>query len=486
MRRFTSSMSWLFFGQIARILSQLLGISVIARLLVPSDFGVIAIALMVSNLAGLLRDMGTGPAAIRSPDGSMKFLGGIYSIQLFIGLILACILLLLATPLAEFYRTEALANVLAILSTVFPISALGGVHLIALERDQRYRDIAVIDLMSYISGLLVAIGLASLGLGVESLAIQAVITAATQTVLQRRVADIALRPMHPRNAQSAAGGSLAVTSFQLMNYLVRNSDITAAGRLATTDFVGTYSMAGRIAQLPIQLIGMLIARISVPILSEQDTDPAIRARNIERLIAGTLLASAIVCLGLVAMRQTVTSILFGAKWLGSLSPQLVWLLPAAALTSTSAVVVGVMTAVGATSALTRTGLLGAAAHACALIIGLSVNIYWLPAAILLSALMNLAIAIIHLRMIQSDLSMSPMRITLLIPVTILLVSYAFWCDTLLLPRQDPESMHTVGHELLEGAGIMLLMLFASAKQWRAWLPQQPTTSTLRASKRDTE
>lgn len=484
MSRFKSSMSWLFFGQIARIVSQLLGISAIARLLMPADFGVIAIALMVSNLAGLLRDMGTGPAAIRSPDRSMKFLGGIYSIQLLIGLILAAVLLLLATPLAKFYRTEALVAVLVIQSTVFPLSALGGVHLIVLERAQRYRDIAAIDLISYIGGLLVAIGLASSGIGVESLAIQAVVTAAIQTVLQRNAAGVALRPTHPRHAQSVAGGSLAVTSFQLMNYLVRNSDITVAGRLASTDFVGTYSMAGRIAQLPTQLIGLLVARVSIPMLSNADTDLATRARNAEYLITGTLLVSTMICLGLVATRHTVTSILFGAKWLISMPPQLVWLLPAAALTSTSAVAVSVITAFGATSALTRIGLLSAAAHGMALVIGLSVNIYWLPAAILLSALMNLTIAIVHLRMLQLNLAMSPMRVTLLIPAILLMMSYSFWSDTLLLPGQGPYSMRTLGYEVLEAVGIVLLMLSISAKQWCALFRQQPTIPKLRASKRE--
>ena len=133
MSRVLSSVSWLFFGQVGRIASQLVGVSVIARLLTPADFGVIAIALMVSNLAGLLRDMGTGPAAIRSPDGSARFLGGIYSVQLVIGLILAAALLLLAQPLASFYRVDALERVLIIFSVVFPLSALGGVHLIVLK-----------------------------------------------------------------------------------------------------------------------------------------------------------------------------------------------------------------------------------------------------------------------------------------------------------------------------------------------------------------
>jgi PST family polysaccharide transporter len=463
-----SSVSWLFLSQVGRILSQIVGVSVIARLLTPADFGVIAIALMVSNLAGLLRDMGTGPAAIRSLDGSVRFFGGIYSVQLVISLILAAVLLMLAQPLARFYRVDALENVLIIFSVVFPLSALGGVHLIVLERSQRYRDIAAIDLLSYVSGLLVAVALAKAGIGAESLAAQAVVTAALQSVLQRRASGVVLQPTHPRNARSAAHGSLAVTSFHLMNYVVRNSDTGVAGRLASADFVGAYSMAGRIAQMPAQLIGMLVARVSVPILSAEGLHRDTLAHNAQRMIAITLVASAFVCLVLVALRQTVTSLLFGAQWLDSVPSQLVWLLPAAALFSTSAVVVSVMTAFGATVALTRTGVLSAIAHALALLAGLSIDVRLLPASIFMSALMALGIALLQLQTVQKDRSISAVRLKPLIPVVILLIAYALWSDTLVLATNGPEPVRQIGLELLEAGAIALMLSALGAWQWRGW------------------
>lgn len=485
MNRAISSISWLFFGQIGRIASQLLGVSIIARLLTPADFGVIAIALTISNLAGLLRDMGTGPAAIRSPDGSEQFLGGIYSVQLIISLILASVLLLLAGPLAAFYQIDALERILVIFSVVFPLSALGGVHLIVLERSQRYRDISAIDLLSYVGGLLVTVSLASAGIGVESLAAQAVASAALQTYLQRRAAGMVLRPTHPRYATSATGGSLAVTSFHLMNYVVRNSDTAVAGRLASADFVGAYSMAGRIAQMPTQLIGMLVSRVSVPLLSAEGFDSNTLARNAERMIISTFLASALACLNLVALRQTVTGILFGAQWLESVPPQLAWLLPAAALTSTTAVVVGVMTAFGATVALTRTGVLSAIAHVVALVVGLSVDMRWLPAAIFLSALMSFAIALFNLRVVQADREIYPLRVMSLAPVTLLLITSAIWSDTLLLTAKGPEIPRALSRELIEAISITLILLTASYWQWRSWLSRSfsnlESASTRKAS-----
>lgn len=215
-----------------------------ARLLTPADFGVVAIALVISNLAGLLRDMGTGPVAIRSEDGSRGLSRRhLHRPARWIACALSVVLALLSRPLADFYGNAVLERVLVILSLVFPMSALGGVHLIVLERAQRYRDIALIDLLACVTGLLVAIGLAVAGVGAESLALQAVASAAVQAALQRRAARMPIRPCHPRHARAAFGGCVAVTAFHLTNYIVRNSDAAIAGRLAGADFVGAYSIA---------------------------------------------------------------------------------------------------------------------------------------------------------------------------------------------------------------------------------------------------
>lgn len=87
--------------------------------------------------------------------------------------------------------------------------------------------------------------------------------------------------------------------------------------------------------------------------------------------------------------------------MGGLGPaQLVWLLPAAALSSTTAVVIGVMTALGANAALTRTGVLSVIGHCLALGVGQSFDVSWLPVAVLVSALLGLWIAVTQLRTLR--------------------------------------------------------------------------------------
>lgn len=461
-KRAFTNVSWLFLSQVGRIVTQLLGVSIIARLLTPGDFGVIAVAFMVSNLAGLLRDMGTGPAAIRSRDGSQLFLGGIYSAQLTISIILAVVILLLAMPMSQFYHMDTLARVLILFAVVFPVSALGGVHLIVLERAQRYREISMIELFSYIVGLAVAVIFARVGLGVESLAYQAVTNALVQTVLMRKVAAVRIVPTHPRNARSAAGGSVAVSSYHLLNYVVRNSDIAIAGRLAQSDFVGAYSMANRIAQMPSQLIGMLVARVSVPMLAGEGLSRNKQSQNVEILVGFALVVGAAVCLVLVSLRQNISALVFGPQWLTIVPPQLVWLLPAAALTSTTAVLIGVMTALGAKRQLTGTGLSSAACHLVILVAIISVDIKWLPSAILLSAIISFALAVLYLRSLQTTEGLTPIRLICLLP-GMPLIAFPIWQDTMFFFGE--LGTRGLSTEITQSAISLAVLFLFSVLQW---------------------
>jgi O-antigen/teichoic acid export membrane protein len=448
MRQFVSNTSYLLMSHVGRIGSQLIGVSIIARLLTPADFGTVAIAMVVSNLAGLLRDLGTGPAAIRSRDATPSFLGGIYTVQLTISMILAAAICVAAPLLATFYRTESLRSVLFAFSVVFPISALGSVHLIVLERNQRYRAISIIELASYVAGLTAAAATAYLGFGVLSLAFQAVVNAAVQTVLVRSVAGVAIEPEHPKHARSAASGSAAVTSFHLFNYVARNLDAAVAGRLATAGFVGSYSMATRIAQLPSQAIGMLLSRASIPMLSRAGQTRAELTRNICGVIDLAVWGSAGVCLLLASLRTSVTAVLFGPQWLSTVPAQLSYLLPAAALISVAAVLVGIMTALGAGRALTAVGALTAAAHVCILSVCLRISPSLLPLAAFASGTAAFTFAASALVLMLRELEIDVMSAWRALPIVVVLT---YPGTQLVLDRMMPAATRSIGREVVEGS-----------------------------------
>jgi len=455
MKRAISNAGWLLTGHVGRVGSQLLGVSIIARILTPADYGVVAIAMVVSSLAGLLRDLGTGPAAIRSSDSSLEFYGGIYTVQLLICAFLTSFIIVASPFLSEFYNNEKLTRILLIISLIFPITALGSVHLIVLEKSQRYRVISLIEVSSYIVGLGVAVVFARMGIGAESLAYQGVANAVVQTILLRKAADIHLVPMHPKYAKSAANGSAAVSSFYFFNYIIKNSDMVVAGRLATIDFLGGYSMATRIAQMPSQAIGALLSRISVPFLSHTEIDKPELSKNISGLIEFAIFSSVGVCLVLVSFRDTITGLLFGSQWLMSVPAQLNFLLPAAALTSVASVVVGIMTAMGATTALPKIGSFSAISHVCILAVLMWISPSLLPMAIFFSCAASFIIAIHSLMLMLIEKQIYIFRASTFFPLIFIFV-YPF--IELALGHSSQILHRSLTKEIIESTGVAFLCL----------------------------
>lgn len=477
MRRFISSAAWLMVGHIGRMGAQLIGVSIIARLLTPADFGVVAIAMAASNLAGLLRDLGTGPAAIRSRDASPRFLGGIYSVQLLISVTLAVAICASAPALGRFYAAPALSSVLIILAVTFPLTAFGSVHLIVMERAMRYREISFIELVSYAAGLAIAVMLAHAGVGVESLAFQAVANAAVQTVLLRLRSGFSLIPTHPRHARSAAKGSAAVTSFHLFNYLVRNLDSPVAGKLATASFVGSYSMATRISQLPSQAIGMLLSRASVPMLAGEDRNAASLSRDVAAVTAIALWASVGACLMLVSLRTTITAVLFGRQWLDSVPGQLQWLLPAAALASMTAALVGIMTGLGAGRSLTFVGASGALGHVAALTICMITDPLRLPVAVMVSSTIGLVAAVAGLQVVLRRRGLTCLGRGSAIPVVL---AIAYPPVQVLLASWGGAWSRTVVHEAIEAGVVAVVIAPFVAHQLRHARQPAPAATVCRA------
>lgn len=461
MRRFVSNASYLFVSHLGRVGSQLIGMSIIARLLTPADFGTVSIAMVVSNLAGLLRDLGTGPAAIRSREATPSFFGGIYAVQMMLSLFLAVAICAAAPLLASFYRTDSLRDVLITLSVVFPITALGSVHLILLERQERYKAISMIELASYVAGLAVAAILAYAGVGVLSLALQAVVNAAVQTYLMRRMAAVTIAPAHPRHARSVASGSAAVTSFHLFNYVAKNLDAALAGRLATVEFVGSYSMATRISQLPSQAIGMLLSRASIPMLSRGGQEKTELTRNVAGVIDLALWASAAACVGLASFRTFATGVLFGPQWLASVPSQLTYLLPAAALGSIAAVLVGIMTALGAGRALTVVGAFTAVAHVCILAVCLTISARLLPLAVFISGVAALTFASVGLLLMLRERGIEVVNVRRGVAVLLILI---YPVAQLVIDRLTGSVDRALSRELVEGglvvaSSLLLLGLY---------------------------
>ncbi len=160
-----SNARWVGMIQAARVGAQLLSLLVLSRLLAPSDFGLIAMTLTITNFAMLIRDLGTGAAIVQNAVLQPTTTLTAHWSNCIIGLALGLLLIALAIPIAGFFQSAEVQLLLQLLALTFPILGSTTVHQALLERASRFALLARIEITSIILSFIVAVAAALGGLG---------------------------------------------------------------------------------------------------------------------------------------------------------------------------------------------------------------------------------------------------------------------------------------------------------------------------------
>lgn len=371
-RAASSSMVWAGMSQAGRVLSQIATVSVLSRILPPADFGLIAIATVVTTFATLLRDMGTAAAVVQRNELKKELLDTVFWLNALVGLSLAILVAALAVPLSLIFRQPALAGVLFALTVTFPFASLGAVHQSLLEREMRFRTLARIEISSAIAALVIAIVTALSGFGVYSLVVNTIAIAVLSTV-QLWVAS----RWRPRFSWSAAelrsvwGFSGSLFGFQVLNYFSRNADTLLIGRFLGPTDVGIYNMGYRIMLFPLASLSLVISRVLLPVLSRKQTDSA--AFGSLYLKAASAIATVTIPLmaALWVLRSPFVEVVLGSNW-SAVAPVLAWFAPVGMIQSVLTTVGLIYMGTGNTKRMLQWGIF----YSLALIAAISVGLFW--------------------------------------------------------------------------------------------------------------
>ncbi|GAB3627446.1 Teichuronic acid biosynthesis protein TuaB [Pandoraea terrae] len=379
---------WLASAQIAKTVIQLAGLSVLSRLLSPADFGVMAIATVVGNFAGLLRDMGTGAALVRTREMSAALANAVFWINTGVGVSIALTIIVFSAPLARLFDSVSLRPVLCGVALTFPVMSFGAVHQALLERRSQFRTVARTDVVSYASGMCAAIVAARLGCGVASLVIQALVHS-TVSSAQYFLAS-AWRPSlgwDGREARSILAFSSHLTLSNVVMYLNRNADSMIVGKMLGALALGPYSLAFKIMLYPLQSIAQVASKALYPVLSTCQSDLDRQRTAYLQSVSFVALITAPLMGGLVALREPFVMFALGGKWLGVAS-LLLWLAPVGFVQSLLSATPAVFMAKGRTDRLLLLNCAGATVHVVAWLAGARFGVQGIAAGYLLATLLS--------------------------------------------------------------------------------------------------
>lgn len=385
-----SNARWVALSQVTKIGGQVAGLVVLARLVAPTEYGIMAMATVVTNFAAIFRDLGTSAAIIQRPQLADEEKTAAFWLNITLGIAVGCIIALASPLISLAFHEPKLINVLLALCFAFPLASAGAAQQALMERESRFQAVARIEITSTIVGLLVAIGLAVSGAGVYSLVAQTIVTAMLSTT--QLWAGSRWRPGRLNSVSKEAlkpivsfGSNLA--GFNTINYFSRNADGMIIGHYMSAAILGAYSLAYRIMLFPLQSMTFVASRSLYPILSRRQGDTESIRNTYLRLISVVATLVAPMMAGMVVVRQDFVSAFIGEQW-GLTAELLAWLAPTGfvqAIVSTTGLI---FMSTGNVRCLLKISIFNSLTQVAAFAIGAQFGIKQLAALYLIANLIN--------------------------------------------------------------------------------------------------
>lgn len=303
-------------AQGAKLLLQVGAMATLARLLVPQDFGLVAMVTVVIGFAALFKDLGLSMATVQKAQVTHEQVSNLFWINLGFSALMVALTAAVSPLVAWFYGEPRLTGITAALSGLILFGGLAAQHQALLTRQMKFGRIAAADVGGLVVGTAAGIVAAWLGAGYWALVVMQVATSfATAAGFWGLCRWRPGRWSRAAGIRSLLGFGGYLAGFNAMCYLGMCSDKVLLGWYWGARQVGYYSVAFRLLSLPLQRLTWPITAVAVPALSRLQGEPE-RHRKYYRTAVMTV---AYLCMpgiaAMTALSDPLIELLFGRDWL---------------------------------------------------------------------------------------------------------------------------------------------------------------------------
>jgi lipopolysaccharide exporter len=266
--RTVRGIGWTATSRIAQLLMSILISAILARLLTPSDFGLIAMVAVFSNFVAIFSGLGLTAAIVQKKEISDEVLSSTFWLNLGLGALLTVALAVSAPLIAAFYSQPRLTPIVMFISTTFFITSFSNVSYGLLTKRMNFKALAIITVCATAVSGFIGVFLAFSGYGVWSLAWYAVLSSVFFTILTliyaRWVPRFLLGLQH---VKGLLGYGANLTGYSFVTYFAQNTDNLLVGRFLGSAALGFYNLAFNLLVLPVSSISDVVGRVMFPALS---------------------------------------------------------------------------------------------------------------------------------------------------------------------------------------------------------------------------
>jgi teichuronic acid exporter len=290
---------------------------VLARLLSPEEFGLIAMAMVFVNVTQPFFDGGFAAALVQKASPKPTDYNSVFYFNIFMGLLVASLIFFSAPWIATFYNQPILISMTRALSAILVINSFGLIQSAVLTKHINFKIQTKAVFFSGILSGIFGIGLALIGFGVWSLVCQQILNAALTMVCLWLLNDWrpslifsfqSLRAMFPFGSRLMVSGVLSIASESLYSVVI--------GRVLSAKDLGLFVRAQTLEALPANSLSMLVSKVIFPVFSSIQDDIMRVKSALQKVLKITAFLSFPLMIGMAAASHAIILVLLGEKWIG--------------------------------------------------------------------------------------------------------------------------------------------------------------------------
>lgn len=304
-------------GQIIGIIISM----VLARLLTPYDFGIVATASVLLGFLNLFSNIGVGPAIIQRKDLTQEDLNNIFSITVILGIVLGLLSFVSSWVIADIYDNPILCPVVQVLSLGLFFGALNMVPGALMSKNMRFKETATRGILFQVLFGIVGIIAAFNGAGVYALICPQLFSSFCTFLYNNHFYPVkfnlkfSLKPIH-----KIFSFSIYIFLFEFVNYFSRNLDKLIIGKFMSPIELGYYEKSYRLMQMPLNNVTSVIYPVLQPIMSNLQENLQEMAHKFNKIVYILATVSFPIAVILFFNAEEIIKVMFGNQWDPAIPP----------------------------------------------------------------------------------------------------------------------------------------------------------------------
>ncbi|MBR1592542.1 MAG: lipopolysaccharide biosynthesis protein [Ruminococcus sp.] len=302
-------------GKYSQVIIQLGVSAILSRILTPDDYGIVAVVTVFSTFFATLSNMGFGTAIIQKKDLTDEDVNNIYSFTVYVSIVLTAMFSVLSFGIAWFYKDSIYIPIMLLLGISLFFNSMNMVPNGILNRDKKFKTIAIRTVAVYAGAAVVAVILALLHFRYYALIIQNILAAFLNFIWNY----VSTKPKFRSKVDMASIKKVSNYSgyqfaFNFINYFAGNLDNLLTGKFFGSTDLGYYNKAYTLSLYPVNNLKSVVSPVLHPILSDyQNEKDVLYSKYIKVLKLMLLLGTYAEAVCYIAGGELIT-IIFGSQW----------------------------------------------------------------------------------------------------------------------------------------------------------------------------